>query len=785
MMHSAPSPLGPPENNTWEELLRQHDRNVAARAGAIWVGAEPTFTDRFSWLPEWQTAALGEDKKGRARRMVDFLARAKPGSVILRTLGRQYPEESQPRWSFGVYGNRDGTPIWTGPPDPLQQSGAIACSESKCSGIKWTSRTDENRNGPLESESDQPPFPESEQIKASLEPRDWPDILLSLARGWGWEAQRLETGPDGLIRILLAGSESSLAGDWLDDPRARRPLLDSVVGSNIEPSDTLSRDGVFLLIGGRAASDNPDDSQAWQLELPGTSTAKQFRELLALVAQTFQSAGVARLILTGYPPPVDDSVAWTTVTPDPGVLEINMAPAAELSEFYREHELLHEGARWVGLDPLLLLYNGQEADSGGGQHLTFGGSTADSSPFFRHPILLPRLIAFLNQHPCLSYLFAGRSVGSSGQSPRVDEVTAESMDGLSVALDLLAARALGDRDEASESNLAPDELWRCVSPFLTDRFGNTHRSEINVEKLWNPNVGDRGKLGLVELRAFRMLHSPEDTAAVAVLIRSILTMLTECDVPLRLVRWGAELHDRFGLPHYLYQDLREVLKRLAEFGLEIHPWVRNRLLDDSYWQIGSFSFLGLQVELRRGIEFWPLVGDHSIQNATSRQVDSSSARIELRVSSSAASDKQLPTCELGVEGHRLPMNFEVDQEQAVLVGGVRYKAFEPSITLFPLVKVRDPLTFVIRHPGGEMRQFTFHGWKPDGGNYDGLPQDLAEARRRTGQRLVVEPLTAWPELLAPPDSALSKCCLDTRRLSGTNCQDREQRRPYSPSHRQK
>jgi uncharacterized protein (DUF2126 family) len=746
-------------------------------AGPIWMGVEPTFTDRFSWRAEWQTAALGKDKQERARQMMAQLARGKPGSVILRSRGRQYPNEPEPRWSFGIYGYRDGRPFYSGPSDPLMSpvpggnNGAGPVENPGASGDvpAGTYRDEGPRQGPA-----------WDLLLAGADRETvWANQVQQLAQERHWHAHYVPPSFDSFHRFLLSHHVDVSEWKRQSDPLSWLKLLEAEPRELSDTvSDTLAEAGVFLLLAGACPSEDAREASVWQLELPAFRSCEHFRQLLEIVAAATSAAGWDHLILTGCPPPVDETVYWTTITPDPGVLEVNMAPASSLDEFCREQRLLHQAAQAVGLDPRQLMFNGQELDSGGGQHLTFGGPSPEASPFFRYPLLLARLIAFLNHHPSLSYWFAGRSVGSSGQSPRVDEVTVEAVDGLGVALDLLARQASESPGDTSPP-LTPDQLWSSLSPFLTDRFGNTHRSEVNVEKLWSPHFGDRGRLGLVELRAFRMLATPEDTVAVVMLLRSLLALLAEEPEPLTLKYWGEELHDRYGLPYYLEQDLQCVLQRLDGAGLGIPDPIRATLLDDSYWQLAQFSWQGATVQLRRGIEFWPLIGDHSIQSmqyATFRQVDASTARVEIRIllPTEAGEDMEAGddtvtggSWEIGVEGYRLPLTWETKSASRVLVGGVRYKAFQPETTIFPLAQAVEPLVLEIRSPAGMACRFAFHGWRPEGGEYDGLPKDLAEARARTRERLVIQPTllsASLSPLKDPPKSAVSPCCLDTRRL---------------------
>ncbi|HEY0252332.1 MAG TPA: transglutaminase family protein, partial [Kofleriaceae bacterium] len=327
------------------------------------------------------------------------------------------------------------------------------------------------------------------------------------------------------------------------------------------------------------------------------------------------------------PPPAElGEERWLSVTPDPGVVEVNMAPCATTAAFYAQAEGVWEAAREVGLAPMRPRFNGDLADSGGGGQITIGGARPEISPFVRYPSLLPSLIRYLNNHPSLSYWFANECVGAASQGPRPDEGTRERYDELEITLRFL--EALADRGE-----LAPEQLWHALGPLLVDGAGNSHRAEINVEKLWNPHVaihGPRhGKMGVVELRAIRMPERPSMFAALAALLRSIVARLVVDDYREPLIDWHDDLHDRFALPAALQRDLRFVLGDLDAHGLGLAAQIRGEL--ETWRSAGITCRLGDAVlSLRPALEFWPLVGDVASQElSTSRVVDASTQRWEL------------------------------------------------------------------------------------------------------------------------------------------------------------
>jgi uncharacterized protein (DUF2126 family) len=452
--------------------------------------------------------------------------------------------------------------------------------------------------------------------------------------------------------------------------------------------------------------------------------------------------------LTGPPQPIPslaDGELVLTVTPDPAVVEVNTAPAADLETFLGDAEAIYAAAEATGLSPVRYRYNGRAADSGGGGQLTLGGPTPELSPFLRHPRLLPRLVRYLSNHPSLSYAFAGDCVGSASQGPRPDEGVRERFEELQVAVDRLEAHGL---------HVTPRELWETLAPLLVDASGNSHRAELNVEKLWNPFLPGRGQLGLVELRALRMPPSARRLAAVAALFRAVAARL--CTVPYDepLADWGGALHDQLALPTFLEADLRTVLADLAHGGLGLGPAASGLLLERPE-PIAELRIGRAILTVVPAAEFWPLFGDVASQErATARLVDASCERVEVAISLPPGQ----PPGRVGVAGWELPLHLADGGRRHV--AGVRYRAFTPRPGLHPGLPALDPLVITWEREGQRLG-LELHGWLPEGGTYDGLPADATEARRRRRERVRTTspgPLNLlWPRVV-------SGVTLDLRRL---------------------
>lgn len=425
------------------------------------------------------------------------------------------------------------------------------------------------------------------------------------------------------------------------------------------------------------------------------------------------------------PPPTAAELGadrWLTVTPDPGVVEVNLAPSASAVAFHDQLARVWRAADAAGLSATRFRYNGFAADSGGGGQITLGASRPEASPFVRYPHVLPALVRYVNNHPSLSYWFANECVGSASQGPRPDEGMRELYDELGVTLAHLERGA--DRGE-----LGPDQLWRALSPLLVDGAGNSHRAELNIEKLWNPHVtahGTRhGRMGVVELRAIRMPERPGMLAALAVLLRSIVARLAVADYRAPLVDWHDELHDRFALPTALALDLRHVLGDLDEHGLGVPAALRTEL--DAWRDPGIACRLGdATLVLRPALEFWPLVGDVASQERrTARAVDASTERWELALTGGPE--------RVAVAGRWVAPRALGDGVRAL---GIRRRAYVPAPGLHPGLAALDPLVIEWAHAGRAMR-IELWAWRPAGGAYDGLPVDATDAARRRHERVVI------------------------------------------------
>lgn len=465
---------------------------------------------------------------------------------------------------------------------------------------------------------------------------------------------------------------------------------------------------------------------------PPLFAAEDWLDMVAAVEGTAAEMG-RKVVLEGYLPPSDPRLLHFSVTPDPGVIEVNIHAANSWDEVIERTTALYEEARQVGLAAEKFMIDGRHVGTGGGNHVVMGGAQVAESPFLRRPDLLKSLVGFWHNHPSLSYLFSGLFIGPTSQHPRIDEARMDAIHELEIAFSKVHA-------------------WQEVPPWLTDRLfrniladmtGNTHRTEFCIDKMYDPATSS-GRRGLVEFRGFEMPPHAEMSAVQMLLMRAAVAAFWERPYERRLVRWGTRLNDQFMLPHYCGADFQDAIEELRNMGAPIDPvWFAPHMAF-RFPLIGETSVRDVGLELRHALEPWHVLAEEQVTGGTARYVDSSAERVQAKLSNWVPD-----RFALAVNGVAVPLR--ATERAGEYVAGVRFKAWNPPSSLHPTIRPQTPLTFDVfdRWNGRSLGGMTYHVAHPGGRNYDRYPVNANEAEARRRARVHAFGHTAGR--MAPPE----------------------------------
>ena len=759
-------------------LGKRIDRDLRAKDVRLTMGGEPTFVSGEDTLaPEWNTEALGENKRKIASELFrELKARYAPRGLSHFGQGKWYPGEQLPRWSLNCFWRKDGEAIWSDSaliadetlqyPDARANAPRLLRAVAERLGVsaEYVFPAYEDvfhyllRERKLPSNVD----PANSRLADPLERARLARILegdlgdpvgyvLPIARaadGAPWQSGRwylrrercyLIPGDSSIgyrlpLDSLPAVSPTDFPHVYPPDPTQEFGPLAPHKGllADAEAAASLSRKKSAIPDAATAPSNAAAPSQegapiirtslcaqprdgVLYVFMPPASTLDDYLQIVAAV-EAGAHALAQPVVLEGYEPPQDPRLLNFKVTPDPGVIEVNVQPCSSWDELAAHTTHLYETARGCGLRSEKFMMDGRHIGTGGGNHIVMGGATPQDSPFLRRPDLLRSLISYWHNHPSLSYLFSGLFIGPTSQAPRVDEARNDSLYELEIAFKQFPKVG---------AEVAPWLVDRLLRNLLIDVTGNTHRAEFCIDKLYSPDTSS-GRLGLLEMRAFEMPPHARMSLVQQLLLRSFVARFwTEPYAPAQLTRWGTQLHDRWLLPHFILEDFSDVIgeQQLAGFDMSV-DWFAPHF-EFRFPMLGDIAVRGALLELRQALEPWHVMGEEGVPGGTVRYVDSSLERVEVKVSG-LMPDRYAVTC----NGHAIPLR--PTGREAEFVAGVRFRAWQPWSALHPTIGIHSPLTFDIvdtwmkRSVGG----CRYHVVHPGGRSHELLPVNAFEAESR-------------------------------------------------------
>jgi uncharacterized protein (DUF2126 family)/transglutaminase-like putative cysteine protease len=807
-IHEDPRVTKPYTEEQWQTvnaLGRFVDKELADNDVRLTMGGEPTFVSIDDMdSAQWNTDALGADKLKLAK---DLLLRLRdrfaPDGLLHYGQGKWYPGEEIPRWALGCFWRTDGQPLWHHPEllARVDQDYGHNLADAErfirhfcgLAGIAehYINPAYEDAVYYLWKENSLPVGvdPYSAKLKDGLERRRLARVLAQgldnptgyvLPISWdyscrGWYSSKWQTR---LERVVLIPGDSPIG--------LRLPLnsLPAVVEEEVEPARDPFEQRSELQP--RYDRGQADFSQSWgsvvqqpvaDYQADGQSGAKKpvqkqvvrtalcvearqgklhfflppleylehYVHLIGLIEQTAQALALP-VVIEGYEPPRDSRLQKLLVTPDPGVIEVNIHPASNWDDLVSNTQTLYEEAFRSRLGTEKFMLDGRHTGTGGGNHVTLGGVTPADSPLLRRPDLLRSLVTYWQHHPGLSYLFSGMFIGPTSQAPRVDEGRHETLYELETAFQQMPEGIVQQ----------PWLVDRLMRNLLVDITGNTHRSEFCIDKLYSPGSAS-GRQGLLEFRGFEMPPHARMALVQVLLLRSLVARFWREPYKQPLVRWGTSLHDRFMLPHFVWSDVQDVVQDLNDHG---YPFDIDWLLPFEEFRFPHYGRLELKdihLELRWAIEPWHVLGEEISSFGTSRYVDSSVERLQVKLSGLTDSRYML-----ACNGRHVPLRST--GRHGEYVAGIRYRAWQPPSALHPTIGVQSPLVFDIFDTwnGRSIGGCTYHVSHPGGRSYDTLPVNAFEAECRRVSRFWDHGYTPDIQVVNPSANLLRNFYTHTR-----------------------
>jgi len=740
-----------------EKLGHKVEKDLQKGDVRLTMGGEPTFVSIDDMeSPEWNTDADGPHKRKLADDLTKrLLAKTAIGGMLHHAQGKWYPGEPLPRWEIQLYWRKDGKKIWYNQkllscfaPNPIVPEGSDLLFLQTLT--KYLN-VDDQHIIPTYEDAFYMLWEEGNiPVDIDLTKEDSEDLvrqklaeilkqgthkavghLLPLNKSgehWftsEWEFRRKNlfltpgTSPLGLripLSSLIEKPEYDVFPVYEPDLFTKKKSLPSFKRKVSIRHKEFCTNGLeqnkpkyFVRT---AISSEIRDGKLY-LFLPPLDSIDAFLDLIASIEATAKELKVP-IILEGYNPPHDNRVESMKITPDPGVIEVNVQPMKSWSELVDNTMTLYDEAKKSRLGTEKFMLDGKHTGTGGGNHVTLGGVTPADSPLLRKPSLLRSLLTFWQHHPGLSYLFSGAFVGATSQAPRIDEARMENLYELEIAFSQIPK-------DGEVPFWLTDRLFRHL---LTDLTGNTHRAEFCIDKLYSPDSSS-GRLGILELRGFDMPPHPQMSLVQMLLVRTLVAWFWKKPYEHNLVRWGTELHDKFLIEHFVKEDIKDIVTQLNKAGYKFQADWFDPFFEFRFPLHGMVDINNIHLELRAGIEPWNVLGEEMTGGGTARYVDSSLERLQVKVSNFVA-ERYVLTCN-GVKIQLQPTSVKGEY-----VAGIRYKAWDPYSALHPTIGVDTPLAFDIvdtwnRKSIGGCKYFVAH---PGGRSYETFPVNSFEAESR-------------------------------------------------------
>ncbi len=782
-VHEDPRVTKPYDESQWQSVLALGDkveRELVKGDVRLTMGGEPTFVSIDDMEgAEWNYTADSADKRALARKLIQRLRQSfAPDSLLHFGQGKWYPGEPLPRWAMSMFWRTDGEPLVTHPQAIVQpkKRGTAKTLSAKALIDSLADRLGVGAGHVVPGYEDVVrSLISEERLPVNVSPED-PKLDNAMDRSRMIKQFTKGLGAVTGYALPLKWQDHADGGYWKssrwpfrsdhmwlvegDSPMGfRLPLASLPWVDESEREQSVERD--FFAPRGKlgaagTGADRPDHAKDVDKEIvhtaicveerdgvlyvfmPPQDTLEVYLELLDHVAAVAAKLDL-EVVLEGYEPPRDPRLQILQVTPDPGVIEVNVHPAKDWKSLVANTEELYQQARQSRLGTEKFMLDGKHTGTGGGNHVTLGAEQAADSPFLRRPDLLRSFITYWQRHPSLSYLFSGTFIGPTSQAPRVDEARDDNLYELEIAFDLLP------KGESKQ----PWLVDRLLRNFLVDLTGNTHRAEFSIDKLYAPE-GPAGRKGLVEFRAFEMPPHAQMSLVQMVFIRALVARFWKTPYERPLIRWGTQLHDQFMLRDMVWNDLMDVVQDMRQAGYHMDGEWFAPFREFRFPLVGAIEARGMRMEVHSALEPWHVLGEEASSQGTSRYVDSSVERVQVAVSG-LKGDRYAVTC----NGRPLPLR--PTREQGRQIAGVRFKAWQQHSSLHPTIDVHAPLVFDIVDTANQLSiaGAQYHVAHPGGRNYDTFPLNANEAEARrvarfvhhggTQGKLVVKPERSHPD----------------------------------------